>query len=102
MAERIYFDTVAFREVGTDFACAWPLSMAPQFLRCFCVVRSEMMGSDVAINQMLQNRKLAQTVAARHLNVNQPKIPALSSYHLDGFSVDRLMLFLTALDQDVE
>ena len=55
----------------------------------------------VAINQMLQNRKLAQTVAASHLNVNQPKISALSSYHLDGFSVERLMIFLTALDQDV-
>ncbi|PYU83304.1 MAG: hypothetical protein DMG50_08670 [Acidobacteria bacterium] len=51
---------------------------------------------------MLQNRKLAQTVAANHLNVNQPKISALSSYHLDGFSVERLMIFLTALDQDME
>jgi len=51
---------------------------------------------------MLQNRKLAQTLAASHLNVNQPKTSALSSYHLDGFSVERRMIFLTALDQDVE
>jgi hypothetical protein len=32
-------------------------------------------------------------VAASHLNVNQPKTSALSSYHLDGFSVERLMIF---------
>jgi len=34
--------------------------------------------------------------------MNQPKISALSSYDLDGFSVERLMIFLTALDQDME
>ncbi len=33
---------------------------------------------------------------------NQPKISALSNYRLDGFSVERLMNFLTALDRDVE
>jgi hypothetical protein len=35
-------------------------------------------------------------------SVNQPKASALANYKLDGFSVDRLMTFLTALDQDVE
>ena len=56
----------------------------------------------VAINQILQSRKLSQTAAARRLNVNQPKVSALSNYQLEGFSVERLMNFLTALDRDVD
>lgn len=56
----------------------------------------------VAINQIINGRKLSQTAAARRLNVNQPKVSALSNYQLDGFSVERLMNFLTALDRDVE
>src|SRR5712671_1745585 len=56
----------------------------------------------VAINQILQGRKLSQTAVARRLNVNQPKVSALSNYQLDGFSVERLMNFVTALDRDVD
>ena len=56
----------------------------------------------VAINQIIQGRKLSQTVAARRLKVNQPKVSALSNYQLGGFSVERLMNFLTALDRDVD
>jgi predicted XRE-type DNA-binding protein len=56
----------------------------------------------VAINQILQGRKLSQTAAARRLKVNQPKVSALSHYQLEGFSVERLMNFLTALDRDVD
>jgi predicted XRE-type DNA-binding protein len=55
----------------------------------------------VAINQILQGRKLSQT-AARRLKVNQPKVSALSNCQLQGFSVERLMNFLTALDRDVD
>jgi predicted XRE-type DNA-binding protein len=40
--------------------------------------------------------------AARRLRVNQPKISALSNYQVDGFSVERLMNLLTALDRDVD
>jgi len=54
------------------------------------------------INQIIENRKLSQTEAARRLNINQPKISALSNYGIDGFSVERLMNFLTALDRDVD
>jgi len=32
----------------------------------------------------------------------KPKISALMNYRLDGFSVERLMHFLNALDRDVE
>jgi predicted XRE-type DNA-binding protein len=56
----------------------------------------------VAINQILQGRKLSQTAALRRLKVNHPKMFALSNYQLQGFSVERLMNFLTALDRDVD
>ena len=56
----------------------------------------------VAINQIMEDQRLSQAAAARRLKVNQPKISALSHYKLEGFSVERLMNFLTALDQDVE
>src|SRR5271168_3489516 len=56
----------------------------------------------VAINQIIQERRLSQTAAAQLLSINQPKISALVNYRLDGFSVERLMNFLTALDRDVE
>jgi predicted XRE-type DNA-binding protein len=56
----------------------------------------------VAINRILHNQRLSQVKAARRLHVNQPKISALSNYRLDGFSVERLMNFLTALDRDIE
>ena len=52
-----------------------------------------------AINGVIMRRRLTQA-AAEKLNVNQPKVSA--NYKLDGFSVERLMTFLTALDQDVE
>jgi len=56
----------------------------------------------VAINQIIQNQRIPQIEAARRLNINQPKISALSNYRLDGFSVERLMNFITTLDRDVE
>ena len=55
-----------------------------------------------AINQIIEDQRLSQIAAARRLRVNQPKISALSNYRLEGFSVERLMNFLTALDRDVE
>ena len=36
------------------------------------------------------------------LGVPQPKVYALKNYRLDQFSVERLMEFLTVLNQDVE
>lgn len=55
-----------------------------------------------AINGLITRRQLTQAAAAEKLGVNQPKVSALARYKLDGFSVERLMTFLTALDQDVE
>ena len=36
------------------------------------------------------------------LGVTQPKVSARRHYNMAGFSVERLMDLLTALDQDVE
>ena len=55
-----------------------------------------------ALNQVLEDRKLSQADAAKALGVTQPKVSALRNYKLAGFSVERLMNLLTALDQDVE
>src|SRR5262245_48460679 len=55
-----------------------------------------------AINGVIARRRLSQAAAAEKLGINQPKVSAFANYKLDGFSVERLMTFLTALDQDVE
>ena len=56
----------------------------------------------MAIDAVVRRRGLSQAKAAAVLGINQPKVSALSKYRLEGFSVERLMRFLTALDQDVE
>ena len=55
-----------------------------------------------AINVIVASKRLSQSDAAARLGVGQPKISALANYKLEGFSVERLMMFLTALDRDVE
>jgi predicted XRE-type DNA-binding protein len=54
----------------------------------------------VAINRILENR--TQQEAARQLGTKQPNVSALRNYRLEGFSAERLMHFLNALDHDVE
>ena len=55
-----------------------------------------------AINQIVEERRLTQASAAKALGVNQPKVSSLLNYKLEGFSVERLMTFLTALDRDID
>jgi predicted XRE-type DNA-binding protein len=55
-----------------------------------------------SLNQLLDVRKMSQAEAAKRLGVTQPKISALRHYKLAGFSVERLMNLLTALDQDID
>lgn len=55
-----------------------------------------------ALNRVLEAQDLSQAEAAKVLGVTQPKVSALRHYKLAGFSVERLMNLLTALDQDVE
>lgn len=56
----------------------------------------------MAINEIIKTRRLRQLQTAQLLGIPQPKVSALANYRLDGFSVEKLMGFLTALDQDVE
>jgi predicted XRE-type DNA-binding protein len=56
----------------------------------------------VAINRLFELRRLTQANAAAALSINQPKVSALKHYKLEGFSVERLMTFLTALGSDIE
>jgi predicted XRE-type DNA-binding protein len=55
-----------------------------------------------ALNTILDAQRLTQAAAAARLGLNQPKVSALRNYKLEGFSVERLMTLLNALDQDVE
>src|ERR1700674_1863982 len=54
------------------------------------------------ISALIEERGLTQMQAAEVLRVTQPKISALLRGRLDGFSMDRLVRFLNALDQDVK
>jgi predicted XRE-type DNA-binding protein len=56
----------------------------------------------LALNSILNERRLNQADAAARLGINQPKVSALRNYKLEGFSVERLMTLLTALDRDIE
>jgi predicted XRE-type DNA-binding protein len=55
-----------------------------------------------AINRIVEERRLTQAAVAGLLGITRPKVSALLNYKLAGFSVERLMTFLTALDRDVE
>ena len=55
-----------------------------------------------AICRIVERRKLTQIEVAAVLGINQPKVSALLHYKLEGFSVERLMRFLTSLGHDVE
>ncbi len=54
------------------------------------------------INSIIDKRGLKQTQAAKLLEIDQPKISALSSGRLDDFSLERLITFLNKLHSDVE
>jgi predicted XRE-type DNA-binding protein len=54
------------------------------------------------IGAIIRDRRLTQSTAAEILGVDQPKVSALVTGRLAGFSLERLMHFLTLLGQDVE
>ena len=47
-------------------------------------------------------RKLTQTKAGEVMGISQPEVSRLFKGHLQEYSVERLMGFLTAFEQDVE
>ncbi len=53
------------------------------------------------IAEQIHRRGLTQREAARLLGIGQPKVSALVRGHWSGYSMDRLIRFLNALDQDV-
>jgi predicted XRE-type DNA-binding protein len=54
------------------------------------------------IYTIIKDRGLTQTEAAGLLGIKQPNVSSLMRNRAGGFSVGRLMEFLTALGQDVE
>ena len=52
------------------------------------------------INALITRKKLTQKQAAELLDIDQPKISALSTGKLAGCSLERLFRFLTILGQD--
>ena len=56
----------------------------------------------LALNTVIGAQRLTQAAAAARLGLNQPKVSALRNYKLEGFSVERLMTLLNALDRDIE
>lgn len=56
----------------------------------------------VLIHQSIREQGLSQVQAARVLGVNQPKISALMNGKMEGFSLERLLTFLSALGHEVK
>jgi predicted XRE-type DNA-binding protein len=54
------------------------------------------------IAEVIEQKGWAQAQAARVMGIDQPKVSALLRGRLRGFSTDRLLGFLNALEQDVE
>jgi len=54
------------------------------------------------ITEVLEKKRLTQIQAAQLLGIDQPKVSKLLRGQLREFSTERLLRFLTALDQDVE
>ena len=54
------------------------------------------------IRELIEERKLTQAKAAKLLGLDQPKVSVLVRGGVEGYSLDRLFRFLTALGQRVE
>ena len=54
------------------------------------------------IAEVVTDRHLTQVEAAMILGTGQPKVSELLSGRLDGFSIERLIRYLNALDRDVQ
>jgi predicted XRE-type DNA-binding protein len=54
------------------------------------------------INKLLSERGLTQSASAELFGIAQPHVSELANYKLNRFSSERLMHFLTCLEQDVE
>jgi predicted XRE-type DNA-binding protein len=55
-----------------------------------------------ALNQIIDHQGLNQSAVATRLSLSRSEVSALRHYKLAGFSVERLMTFLTGLGHDVQ
>ena len=55
-----------------------------------------------AITNIVKKRELKQADAAQIIGIDQPKMSLLLRGRLTGFSVDRMLKFLTLLGRDVD
>ena len=64
----------------------------------------ELAKSDLAIqiSKIIQQKGWTQKKAAGVLGIDQPKVSALKNGRLSGFSIERLLSFLRALDRDID
>jgi predicted XRE-type DNA-binding protein len=56
----------------------------------------------IEIKRIVKQRKLKQIEIAEILGIPQPKVSSLLRGKSSGFSTERLMRFLNALDQDID
>lgn len=54
------------------------------------------------IASVIRRRQMTQTEAAELMGTDQPKVSTLMRGHLGGFSVERLLAYLTALGCNVD
>ena len=54
------------------------------------------------IDEVVRARRLTQAQAAGVMGIDQPKVSSIRRGKLSGFTVDRLLRYLNALDQDIE
>lgn len=56
----------------------------------------------IEISKALKKKKLTQIQAAEIFGISQPKLSELLKGHFRGYSVERLILFLNKIGQDVD
>jgi predicted XRE-type DNA-binding protein len=54
------------------------------------------------VRQAIAREGLSQRLAGERMGIDQPKVSALMQGRLTGFSVGRLIRFLTTLGQDID
>jgi predicted XRE-type DNA-binding protein len=54
----------------------------------------------VAINSILDKRRLTRLEASKTLDIDRAKISALMGYRLEDFTIDRLVRFLVTLGEE--
>ena len=54
------------------------------------------------VAQIITKSHMSQKEAAKVLGLTQPKVSLIMNGRLDGFSLERLIMAMTALDRDVE